>query len=115
MDPFRNGAAGVVISANLFRPEDFAELTTPSAPPAVASQLLIDAAATPPLRGGEYSARVRSIHTCNENTVVSPLDPVSARIFIVHFEQRLMRVFIDHPTALSMRSQGREGYLRGDL
>jgi len=28
MDPFRNGAAGVVGSATLFRPEDFAELTT---------------------------------------------------------------------------------------
>src|SRR5215510_758978 len=42
-------------SANLFRPEDFAELTTPSAAHSVASQLLIDAAATPPLRGGEYS------------------------------------------------------------
>jgi hypothetical protein len=28
MDPFRNGAAGVVSSAKLFRPEDFAELTT---------------------------------------------------------------------------------------
>jgi len=28
MDPFRNGAARVVSSAKLFRPEDFAELTT---------------------------------------------------------------------------------------
>src|SRR5262249_3100431 len=97
MDPFRNGAAGVVSSANLFRPEDFAELTTIKASPyrARASRpsasfrgfaTLIDAAATPPLRGREYSARVQAIHT-----------------------------FIDHPTALSMRSQGREGYLRGDL
>src|SRR5262245_48420794 len=67
MDPFRNCAAGVVSSAKLFRPEDFAELTTitasryrarasrPSAAPSVASRLLVDAAATPPLRGGEYS------------------------------------------------------------
>jgi hypothetical protein len=31
MDPFRNGAAGVVISAKLFRSEQFAEPTTPSA------------------------------------------------------------------------------------
>jgi hypothetical protein len=28
MDPFRNGAAGVVGSAKLFKPEDFAEPTT---------------------------------------------------------------------------------------
>jgi len=53
MDPFRNGAAGVVSSAKLFRPEDFAELTTitasryraraprPSAALSVASQLLV--------------------------------------------------------------------------
>ena len=59
MDPFRNGAAGVVSSAKLFRPEDFAKLTTimasryrarasrPSAALSVASQLLVDAAATP--------------------------------------------------------------------
>src|SRR5262245_30427591 len=74
MDPFRNGAAGVVSSAKLFRPEDFAELTTitasryrarasrPSSALSVASQLLVDAAATPPLRGGEcraYSTRKR--------------------------------------------------------
>jgi hypothetical protein len=31
MDPFRNGAAGVVSSAKLFRPQQFADLTTPSA------------------------------------------------------------------------------------
>src|SRR5262245_7058265 len=67
MDPFRNGAAGVVSSAKLFRPEDFAELTTitasryrarasrPSAALSVASHLLVDASATPSLRGGEYS------------------------------------------------------------
>src|SRR5262249_51295702 len=67
MDPFRNGAAGVARSASpigrslngssakLFRPEDFAKLTTPSAALSVASHLLVDAAATPPLRGGEYS------------------------------------------------------------
>jgi len=65
MDPFRNGAAGVVGSATLFMPEDFAELTTitasryraraspPSATLSVASQHSIDAAASPPLRGGE--------------------------------------------------------------
>jgi len=69
MDPFRNGAAGVVSSAKLSRPEDFAELTTitasrPSAALSVASQLLVDAASTPPLRGGEYSTfNISSIHS----------------------------------------------------
>ena len=67
MDPFRNGAAGVVSSAKLFRPDDFADLTTitasryrarasrPSAALSAASQLLVDAAASPPLRGGDWS------------------------------------------------------------
>ena len=75
-------------SAKLFRPEDFAELTSitasryrarasrPSAALSVASQLLVDAAATieaspyraraprPPLRGGEYSTfNISSIHS----------------------------------------------------
>jgi hypothetical protein len=65
MDPFRCGAAGreaearqrealiVVISAKPFRTEHVAELTTPSAALSVASQLFIDAAATPPFQGGE--------------------------------------------------------------
>jgi hypothetical protein len=53
MDPFRNSAAGVVSSAKSFRPQGFAELTTPSAALSVASQLFIDAAATPPFQGGE--------------------------------------------------------------
>jgi len=58
MDPFGNGADGVVSSAKLFRPENFVKLTTitasrPSAALSVASQLLLDAAASPPLRGGE--------------------------------------------------------------
>ena len=62
--PFRNGAAGVVSSAKLFSPADFAELTTPSAALSVASQLLVDAAATPPLRGGEYfTFNISSIHS----------------------------------------------------
>ena len=76
MDPFRNGAAGVVSSAKLFRPDDFADLTTitasryrarasrPSAALSAASQLLVDAAASPPLRGGEYSTfNISSIHS----------------------------------------------------
>src|SRR5207249_11596677 len=73
MDAFRNGAAGVVSSAKLFRPEDFAELTTITAsryrarasrPSAALSQLLLDAAASPPLRGGEYSTfNISSIHS----------------------------------------------------
>jgi hypothetical protein len=62
MDPFRNGAAGVVSSAKLFRPEHFAELTPLIQLRAVALALcarlrhfdgfatLIDAAATPPFR-----------------------------------------------------------------
>jgi len=86
MDPFRNGAAGVARSASpigrslnrssakLFRPEDFADLTTitasryrarasrPSAALSVASRLLLDAAATPPLRG-EECARFQFVHT----------------------------------------------------
>ncbi len=48
------GAAGVVSSANLFRPEHFAELTTPSAASSVASRLLLMPQPSPPLRGGEY-------------------------------------------------------------
>src|SRR5213594_2784641 len=84
MDPFRNGAAGVVSSAKLFRPEDSAELTTitasrcrarasrPSAALSVASQLSVDAAATPPLRGGEYGSAepklsVTTAQTQNKN------------------------------------------------
>src|SRR5207247_3097148 len=66
-EPDRAKPQLMVSSAKLFRPEDFAELTTitaspyrarasrPSAALTVASQLLVDAAATPPLRGGEYS------------------------------------------------------------
>src|SRR5262245_18349170 len=53
MNPFRNGAAGVVSSAKLFRPEDFAELTTPSEDLSEASRLLVDAAATPYSLQGE--------------------------------------------------------------
>src|SRR5436309_15821689 len=75
MDPFRNGAARVVSLAKLFRPEDFAELTTISAlrlrfapvcGASVASQLLVDAAASSPLRGGEYTTFNSSSHrvTC---------------------------------------------------
>jgi hypothetical protein len=66
LDPFLYGAAGVVSSAEVFRPEDFAELTTlaasryrarasrPSARNKVASRLLFDRAATPPFQGGEF-------------------------------------------------------------
>ena len=62
MNPFRNGAAGVVSSAKSFRPEQFAELTTirasrsrfaPVCGASLALQLFIDAAATPPFQGGE--------------------------------------------------------------
>ena len=63
MDPLQNGAAGVVSSAKLFRPEDFAELTTPSAALSVASQLLVDAAATSPLRGGEEGNTLREFNS----------------------------------------------------
>ena len=100
MDPFRNGAAGVVSSAKLFRPEDFAELTTirasryrarasrPSAALSVASQLLFDAAATPPLRGGEYSTfDISSIHTFIDrpyNCAISPFQQAASTFGRVH-------------------------------
>jgi len=57
MDPFRNGAAGVVGSAKFFRPGDFPELTTPSAALPWLRDFL-DAVASPPLRGGEYSSQL---------------------------------------------------------
>src|SRR5436305_9325244 len=75
-EPDRAKPQLMVSSAKLFRPEDFAEMTTitasryrarasrPSAALTVASQLLVDAAATPPLRGGEYSTfNISSIHS----------------------------------------------------
>src|SRR5262249_9576251 len=40
------------------------------------------------MQGEEY-ARFQFVHTRNENTVVSPLDPGLARIFIAHFGPRL--------------------------
>src|SRR5262249_11879536 len=61
MDPFRSGAAGVVSSAKLFRPQDFAGLTTPAL------------RATPPLRGGEFAPPIRQryetpyiVNSCHE-------------------------------------------------
>src|SRR5213594_5088141 len=66
-EPDRAKPQLMVSSTKLFRPEDFAKLTTitasryrarasrPSAARSVASQLLVDAAASPPLRGGEYA------------------------------------------------------------
>src|SRR5207249_4139407 len=47
----RSAADGVVGSARLFRLQNFAELTTPSAP--FGTRLFFDGAATPPLQGGE--------------------------------------------------------------
>ena len=47
-----NEAVIVVSPAKLFRPENFAELTTPAAPFRNGS-IFIYGAATPPLRGGE--------------------------------------------------------------
>src|SRR5438093_9788703 len=67
MDTFRNGAAGMVSSAKLFRPEHLAELTTitasryrarasrPSAASSVASRRLLMPQHSPPLRGGDWS------------------------------------------------------------
>src|SRR5207249_3476649 len=49
----RSAADGVVSSAKLFRPKDFADLTTPSARTKVASRHFLDRAATPPFQGGE--------------------------------------------------------------
>jgi hypothetical protein len=64
MDPFRNGAAGVVSSAKSFRPEQLAELTTPSAAPSVASQLSL--MPQPPLlfkEGNAPNSRFRNSFT----------------------------------------------------
>src|SRR5881409_2181473 len=76
MDTFRNGAAGMVSSAKLFRPEHLAELTTitasryrarasrPSAASSVASRRLLMPQHSPPLRGGEYpELNLLPIHT----------------------------------------------------
>src|SRR5207253_5096168 len=51
----RGGCAadGVVSSAKLFRPKDFADLTTPSARTKVASRHFLGRASTPPFQGGE--------------------------------------------------------------
>jgi len=49
----RSAADGVVSSAKLFRPEDFADLTTPSARTKVASRHFLDRAPSPPFQGGE--------------------------------------------------------------
>src|SRR5204862_4500691 len=49
----RSAADGVVSSAKLFRPKDFADLTTPSARTKVASRHFLDRASTPPFQGGE--------------------------------------------------------------
>src|SRR5260370_22992204 len=52
-----SGADGVVGSAKL---HIFAGLTTPSARNSVASRLLIDRAATPPLRSEEHTSELQS-------------------------------------------------------
>src|SRR5437773_5213648 len=106
------GAAGVVSSAKLFRPEDFAELTTitasrcrarasrPSAPLAVASQLLLDAAA-PPRRGGEYStfniSPIRS-HTTDRRTQSGANEP--AALDGILYSCKICRVSVRQPRLL---------------
>src|SRR5437867_1585890 len=94
MDAFRNGAAGVVSSAKLFRPEDFAELTTimasryrarasrPSAP-LFGGFTSFDGAATPPLRGGEYS-------TFNISSIRSHLHRPPLQFKLTHYRLGLM-------------------------
>src|SRR6266480_2331138 len=52
MDPFRNGAAGVVSPARC-QASTFRRTDHPVCGASVASQLSIDAAATPPFQGGE--------------------------------------------------------------
>src|SRR6266513_1096942 len=52
MDPFRNGADGVVSSARC-QASTFRRTDPPVCGASVASQLSIDAAATPPFQGGE--------------------------------------------------------------
>jgi hypothetical protein len=56
------GADGVVRPAKAFRPEDFAELTTPSVRNKVASRLFFDRTATPPFQGGECVVVFELIH-----------------------------------------------------
>src|SRR5215471_14242805 len=57
------GAAGVVSSANFFRPQDFAGLTTPAAASSVASQLLLMPQPSPPLGGGESPQHLDNLFT----------------------------------------------------
>jgi hypothetical protein len=53
MDAFRNGAAGVVSSAELFRPEQFSQIDHPVCGAIGGFATFVDAAATPPFQGGE--------------------------------------------------------------
>src|SRR5213594_4006800 len=93
MDTFRNGAAGMVSSAKLFRPEHLAELTTitasryrarasrPSAASSVASRRLSMPQHSPPLRGGEYPS-VEQPHIVDHRSGGRPparLDPAGAK------------------------------------
>src|SRR5215510_6940417 len=90
-EPDRAKPQLMVSSAKLFRPEDFAELTTvtasryrarasrPSAALSVASQFLLDAAASPPLRGGEYSLRA-SVHESGDASIVARLRSLLERL-----------------------------------
>src|SRR5262249_49187554 len=57
-----SAADRVVSSAKSSGLNSFAELTTPAAPFRNGA-IFIYGASTPPLRGGEYSARVQFVHT----------------------------------------------------
>ena len=61
-------ADGVVSSAEIFRPEGLAGLTTPSSPSKVASRHFFNVAASPPFQGGEY----RSLKVWPKFKVVHP-------------------------------------------
>src|SRR6266513_2952681 len=69
MDPFRNGAAGVVSPARC-QASTFRRTDHPVCGASVASQLSIDAAATPPFQGGEC---LLAICPPNVQTVTPPI------------------------------------------
>jgi len=78
MVPFRNGADGVVNHKLCFGVhfETFRVIDHPVCGAAVASRLFIDAAATPPLQGGESAYPERFITALTENC--GPVYPLQA-------------------------------------
>jgi len=85
--------------------EIFAGLTTPSAPASVASRHFLGGAATPPLRGGEYSRPKTSAAFlwpfCDLHCAFCGLFPLGLRLSIPTHPG------IHHPTQKSARPHGR--------